>query len=123
MYRASVVVGTGSTSCRSLARLRRRMERSTSASHHSWPTPPGRNSPVTTRPVPTSRWMVVVTTATPSPSRSATSAGTNGPCVRAYRPTRSPSGSATGSVKASGTPTGRAVPSASRNRPASSIAV
>jgi len=35
-------------------------------------------------------------------------------CVRAYRATRSPSGSATGSRKASATPTGSAVPSASR---------
>ena len=48
--------------------------------------------------------------------------GGNGPCVRAYRATRSPSGSATTAVKASGTPTGSGTPSASCSRPASSIA-
>ena len=83
MNRASVPIGTGSTSWRSLARLRRRIERSTSASHHSWPLPPGRNSPVTSRPVPVSRCTVAVTTATPRPSRAAASAGWNGPWVRA----------------------------------------
>ena len=51
MNRASVPIGTGSTSWRSFARLRRRIDRSTSASHHSWPLPPGRNSPATSRPV------------------------------------------------------------------------
>ena len=46
----------------------------------------------------------------------------NGPCVRAYRRRRSPTGSGTTSVNTSGTPTGSATPSASRSRPASSIA-
>ncbi|KZM37262.1 hypothetical protein OJAG_00250 [Oerskovia enterophila] len=59
-------------------------------------------------------------TATPIPKRDATSCAPNGPCVRAWRRTRSPSGSGTGSVKTSGMPVGRATPSASRSRPASS---
>ena len=37
--------------CGAVARQRRRSRRSTSASHHSVPRPPGRNSPSTTRPL------------------------------------------------------------------------
>ena len=81
-----------------------------------------RNSPSATRPSAASRRSVIATTATPSPYRDATSAAVNGPCVRAHRATRSPSGSGSGSVNASGMPTGSATPSASRSRPASSIA-
>ena len=83
---------------------------------------PGRNSPSDTRRSSARRRSVSVTTATPSPSRSAAAAAVNGPWVRAYRPTRSPSGSATGSTKAIGTPMGSGTPSASRSRLASSIA-
>jgi hypothetical protein len=52
----------------------------------------------------------------------ATSAAQNGPCVRAYRATRSASGSATGSTNAPGRPRGTAAPRASRNRAAPSAA-
>ena len=76
-----------------------------------------RPGPATSR-----RCRVSRATATPTPSRSATASAVNGPCVRAYRATRSPSGSASGSRKAVGMPTGSATPSASRRRPASSIA-
>ncbi|MBK0297081.1 dihydrofolate reductase family protein, partial [Bacillus sp. S34] len=38
--------------------------------------------------------------------RAAASCAENGPCDRAYRPIRSPRGSATGSTKAVGTPIG-----------------
>ena len=82
----------------------------------------GRNSPSTTRPSAASRFSAVPTTATPRPSRAAASIAVNGPCVRAYRETRSPSGSATGSMKASGTPMGSGTPMASRRRAASSTA-
>ena len=47
----------------------------------------------------------------------------NGPCVRASRATRSPSGSSTGSVNTSGVPGGTGTPSASRSRATSSTAV
>ena len=62
-----------------------------------------------------------MTTATPRPRRSAAAAAVNGPWVLAYRPTRSPSGSATGSMNATGTPIGSGTPSASRRRLASSM--
>ncbi len=104
--RPSVAGSTGSTSWRSRASDRRRSRRSTSASHHSAPVPAGRNSPSSTRPDAASRTRVWWATATPSPSRVATSAVTNGPWVRANRATRSPSGSSTGSVNASGVPGG-----------------
>ncbi len=78
--------------------------------------------PCTTRPLAASRCNAPSVTATPRPKRAAAVADVNGPWVRACRARRSPSGSLTGSVKASGTPTGSAVPSASRRRPASSIA-
>ena len=81
--RASASGSTGSTSWRSRASERRRSERSTSASHHSAPDPEGRNSPSSTRPWAASRASVWWHTATPSPSRSATSEAENGPCVRA----------------------------------------
>ena len=81
-----------------------------------------RNSPSLTRPCAASRRSAPVTTACPRPYRPATSAVVNGPWQRAYRATRSSSGSGTGSVNAAGTPTGSGTPSASRSRPASSIA-
>ena len=84
--------------------------------------PAGWNSPWTTRPAAASRCSAPSVTATPRPKRAAAAVEVNGPWVRAYRARRSPSGSLTGSVKASGTPTGSAVPRASRSRPASSIA-
>ncbi len=84
--------------------------------------PAGWNSPCTTRPAAASRCRAPSVTAAPRPRRAATAVVVNGPWVRAYRARRSPSGSLTGSVNASGTPTGSAVPSASRSRPASSIA-
>ena len=74
---------TGSTSLRSAASERRRSRRNTSASHHSAPDPAGRNSPSSTRPREASRLSVWVTTATPRPSRPATSVTVNGPWVRA----------------------------------------
>ena len=114
--------GTGSASRRSLARQRRRSSRSIPVSHHSVPRPPGRNSPSATRPSAASRRSASVVTAVPRPNRCATVAAVNGPCVRAYLATRSPSGSGTGSVNASGTPGGSATPSPSRSRPASSTA-
>ena len=58
----------------------------------------------------------------PSPNRAAASCVVNGPRVRAYRPSSSPSGSATPSVKIAGTPTGTATPTPSRSRPMSSMA-
>ena len=47
---------TGSTSCRSFASERRRSMRSTPASVHSRPVPPGRNSPSSSRPAAVSRF-------------------------------------------------------------------
>ena len=58
----------------------------------------------------------------PMPNRSATAFAVNGPCVRAYRLTRSPSGSRTGSPNTSGRPGGIGTPSASRRRLRSSTA-
>src|SRR6267378_3015436 len=58
----------------------------------------------------------------PRPKRAAVSCVVNGPCVRAYRPSSSPSGSATDWVNAAGTPTGTATPTPSRSRPMSSTA-
>ena len=80
---ASTRGGTGSISRRSAASERRRSMRSTSASHHSVPAPPGENSPATTRPVAPSRLRACSTTKTPRPKRAAQVAAANGACVRA----------------------------------------
>ncbi|CAH0265172.1 hypothetical protein SRABI128_03245 [Microbacterium sp. Bi128] len=124
--RAYATGGTGSTLPRIAASERIRSRRSTSVSHHSVssPRPPvasGRKKPLDSRPCDSSRCSVSRATATPTPRRSATASVVNGPCVRANRATRSPSGSASGSRKAFGMPTGSAAPSASRRRPASSM--
>ena len=58
---------TGSISWRRRARERRRSLRSTSASHHSVPTPDGRNSPSSTRPRWARRCRVWRATASPRP--------------------------------------------------------
>ena len=120
--RASACFSTGSTSARNAASDRRRSSRSTSASTNSghrrsprFPDDPsGRNSPSASRPEPASRRSASVTTATPRPNRDAGSAATNGPCVRAYRPSSRPSGSSTDASSDSAMPGGSAVPSASR---------
>ena len=104
---------TGSTSARSAASERRRSVRSTSASQNSSPVPPstsGRSRPWTSTPSRSSRRRVSVTTATPQPNRAAACAAVNGPCVRACRRSRSPTGSGTTSVNTSGTPTGQGDP-------------
>ena len=113
--RASACFSTGSTSARSAASDRRRSSRSTSASTNSGPPtgsrrgrpaddPSGRNSPSASRPEPTSRRSASVTTAMPRPNRVAGSAATNGPWVRAYRPSSRPSGSSTGVQQRLGDP-------------------
>ena len=119
--RPRVACETGSTSCRSAASERLRSRRRISASTHSLPDAPGRNSPSMTRRSPASRRSESRTTATPSPNRSAIAFAVNGPWVRAKRLTRSPTGSATGSMNAVGTPMGSGTPRASRRRLASSI--
>ena len=81
--RPSAAGGTGSTSRRSLARLRRFSDRSTPASHHSRPRPPGVNSPSSTRSAAPSRTSAARTGATPRPIRAAAASSANGPCVRA----------------------------------------
>ena len=58
--RASATGSTGSTSWRSRASERRRSERSTSGSQNSRDAPPGRNSPASSVPAPTSRWSASV---------------------------------------------------------------
>ena len=120
--RPSAGASTGSTSLRSAASERRRIERSTSASHHSRSSPPGRNSPRTTRPCDSSEATAPATRSSPTPNRAATSAVPNGPWVRANRATRPSSGAGVGSVNTVGTPSGSDAPSASRYRPASSTA-
>ena len=115
---------TGSTSRRSAASERRRSWRSTSASHHSRSMPPGRNSPRTTRPC---RSSARAPASTPLDAASAEAArrprrpGTARGCGRSGRRGRERR-RATGSVKAVGSPAGRATPSASRSRAASSAA-
>ncbi len=117
---------TGSTSARRAARERRRRVRSTSTSHHSDSdaagSPLGRNAPSLTRRCVASERSAVSTTAGPRLRACAASATLNGPWVRAYRDTRSPTGSATGSRNARGTPMGKGWPRASRIRAASSTA-
>ena len=113
---------TGSTSLRRAASDRRRMRRSTSLSHHSAPAPCGRNSPSTTRRSPARRPSAEAAMTWPMPNRAATACAVNGPCVRAKRLTRSPSGSRTGSPNTSGRPGGIGTPSASRSRLRSSTA-
>ncbi len=83
---------TGSTSRRSAASDRRRSWRSTSTSHHSRCTPSGRNSPCTTRSSASRATIAPATRSAVVPNRRATSSTTNGPCVRANRPTSSSSG-------------------------------
>ena len=116
-------MATGSTSSLAAASDRRRRRRSTSASHHSLPVSPGLNSPSTTRLSMLRAMSAERATAEPIPNLSARFVTENGPCVLAYRLTRSDSGSSTGSMKAAGVPMGSGTPSASRRRLASSIAV
>lgn len=119
---ANVDGSTGSTSRRNRAIDPRRNRRSTSASHHSVPEPPGRNPPRATRPRRANPRRAPSTTSTSTPDRADTSADVNGPCVRAYRDTRSVRGSSTGSRNTDGTPDGGSAPRASRNRDTSSTA-
>ena len=88
----SAGASTGSTSLRSAASERRRIDRSTSASHHSRSRPPGRNSPRTTRPCASSEATAPATRSSPMPNRAATSAIPNGPWVLANRATSPSSG-------------------------------
>src|SRR6267378_4177285 len=83
--RASAAGSTGSTCLRSFASERRFSALSTSASIHSRPRPPGRNSPSSTRSCAASRSRALRTTATPAPHRAARSSARKGPCVRAQR--------------------------------------
>ena len=69
--RPSASVSTGSTSRRSRASDRWRNVRSTPVSHHSRCTPPGRNSPASTRPAEPIRASTSSATAWPSPKRRA----------------------------------------------------
>ncbi|SKZ37117.1 Uncharacterised protein [Mycobacteroides abscessus subsp. abscessus] len=82
----------------------------------------GRKSPSTTLRSAASRISVSRTTAGAIPIDSAASSTVNGPWVRAYRWTRSPTGSGTDSVNAAGTPSGAGTPKASRRRAVSSTA-
>ena len=81
--RPRVEASTGSTSRRRTASDRRRSSRSTSSSTHSAPLPPGRNSPVATRPSPARRSSDARTRSALVPSRRAADAAAKGPCVRA----------------------------------------
>ena len=87
--RPSTGNSTGSTSCRSFASERRRMAVRTELSHHSWCWPPGRNSPSSSRPSACSAFSARSAVDRPSAKRAAISSVVNGPCVRAYRETRS----------------------------------
>ena len=126
--RASAAESTGSTSLRRAASERRRNLRRTSASQNSTPDPPGRNSPVSRRCVPTSSASDMRAISWEIPKRAAICALVKGPCVRAKRSTKSRSGlsplsNETESVKAVGKPTGIARPRPSRRRAASSAAL
>ncbi len=112
--RASVSAGTASTSARSRASEARRIRRSTSASHHSSPCPPGRIAPRTTVPSTSSVRSSSSTRCRGTPRRSAGSSSANGPCVRANRATRPRSACSTGSMNASGRPGGGSAPTPSR---------
>ena len=128
--RANASGETGSTLPRMAASDRIRSRRSTSASHHSVSSDrraspesaAGRKKPLAMRPCASSRCSVEPGDRDADAEPLGDGRAGNGPCVRANRATRSPSGSATGSRKAFGMPTGSAAPSASRRRPASSIA-
>ena len=102
--RPSAPASTGSTCLRSRASDRSRSVPSTSRPHHSRSRPPGLNSPCTTRPEAASAASAASTAWRGSPRRAAHVADVKGPCVRANRCTRSPSGSATGSSSAFGRP-------------------
>ncbi len=112
--RAKASCSTGSTSLRSAASDRRRSWRRTSTSQNSRDTPSGRNSPTTRRSSPSRAASAPAIRSGGAPKRLATSAVRNGPWVRAYRPTISSSGRATGSVNAIGNPSGSEQPNASR---------
>ena len=100
---------TGSTSARSAASDRRRSGAARRRRRTRRPCRPARRGaggPARARRLRSSRRSASVTTATPQPNRAAAARAVNGPCVRACRRSRSPTGSGTSSVNTSGTPTG-----------------